>query len=160
MKKIMKKFRLSFICVMVFGMVSAIASADMIVYPSKGQTPGQQQKDDAECRQWATQNTGVDPAQLAQQPVGTAPPQQGGAVKGAAKGALLGVVGGAIAGDAGKGAAIGAGVGATAGAMRQRGANQSQQQANEQAQQERNAQMDKYNRAFQACMEGKGYIIK
>jgi hypothetical protein len=158
--KMRKIFRSFFICMAIFGLVSTLASAEMIIFPASGQTPEQQQKDDGDCRQWAIQNTGVDPVQLAQQPVGTAAPQQGGAVKGAARGALVGVVAGSIAGDAGKGAAIGAGVGATGGAIRQRDANQSQQQANDQAQQERNAQMDTYNRAFQACMEGKGYTIK
>jgi hypothetical protein len=160
MKKNKHHFLFNFICTTILWLFCTLASAEMIIFPAKGQTPEQQQKDESECRQWATGNTGVDPVQLANQPVVGSAPQQGGAVKGAARGALLGVVGGAIAGDAGKGAAIGAGVGATAGAMRQRGANQSQQQANNQAQQERNAQMDKFNRAFQACMEGKGYTVK
>jgi hypothetical protein len=73
-----------------------------IFYPAKGQ---RQQTDIGECQGWAKQNTGVDPAALAQQAgQPAAPTRQGGAVRGAA----VGAVGGAIGGDAGRGAAIGA----------------------------------------------------
>jgi len=160
MNKIKENFRRYFIYTLIFGLFSTLTSAEMIIFPAKGQTPEQQQKDEAECRGWAVQKTGVDPVQLAQQPVGTTAPKKGGAIKGAAKGALVGTVGGAIAGDTGKGAAIGAGVGAAGGAMKQGSANQAQQQADAQAQQDRNAQMDTYNRAVQACLEGKGYTVK
>ncbi|MDX9788174.1 MAG: YMGG-like glycine zipper-containing protein [Desulfobacterales bacterium] len=160
MKKIKENFNRCLIYTLIFGLISTSAFAEMIIFPAKGQTPDRQQKDEAECRGWAVQNTGIDPVKLAQQPVGGTAPQQGGAVKGAARGALVGVVAGAIAGDAGKGAAIGAGVGATGGALKQRSANQGQQQADAQAQQDRNAQMDTYNRAVQACLEGKGYTVK
>ena len=84
--------------------------AQMIIYPAKGQTAAQQQKDEGECTVWAKQNTGVDPAAVAQaqasQPAPSGP--QGERVRGAARGALAGAAVGAIAGDAGKGAAIGA----------------------------------------------------
>ena len=38
-----------------------------IIYPSKGQTPEQQNKDQGECYVWAKQQTGVDPVAVAQQ---------------------------------------------------------------------------------------------
>jgi hypothetical protein len=160
MSNIKENCRRYLIYMLIFGLFSTLASAEMIIFPAKGQTPEQQQKDESECRGWAVQKTGVDPVQLAQQPVGGTAPQKGGAVRGAAKGALVGTVGGAIAGDTGKGAAIGAGVGATGGALKQGSANKTQQQADAQAQQDRNAQMDTYNRAVQACLEGKGYTVK
>ena len=47
-----------------------------IVYPAKGQSPEQQQKDDGECYVWAKSNTGVDPATLAAG--SSAPSQRGG----------------------------------------------------------------------------------
>src|SRR5262245_48384093 len=82
-----------------------------IIYPAKGQSAKQQQKDDGECYAWAKQTTGIDPAVVAQTP----PPQQTGPatgggerVRGAARGAVGGAAIGAIAGDAGEGAAIGA----------------------------------------------------
>jgi hypothetical protein len=48
----------------------AAAAQKPIVYPSKGQSAKQQNKDDGECYVWAKQNTGYDPA---------SPPAQTGA---------------------------------------------------------------------------------
>ena len=75
---------------------------------------------------------------------------------------------GAIAGDAGQGAAIGAAAGAMhGGAQKRRGqkdaaAQQQQAQANADAQAKAaaDAQKQTYNKAFTACMEGKGYTAK
>ena len=152
------------------------------VFPSKGQNSKQQQQDEATCFNWAKGNTGFDP--LA--PPSTAPPPQQsaqqpppnpaaaaprrGAVGGAAAGAAGAAIG-AIAGDAGKGAAIGATAGALSGAAaRRQGAQaaqaQQQQQQQQQAQQTEQAQQQlagqkaNYNRAFSACLEGKGYTVR
>ena len=135
--------------------------AQPFMYPNKGQTPEQQNKDQMECQQWAVQQSGVDPYALARegQPAansGTKRP----ALKGAARGAVVGVVGGAIAGDVGKGAAIGAGVGAVGGTMRSRDQAQKQGQAQKSAEANRQQQMAAYDRAFGACMEGRGYTVK
>jgi YmgG-like glycine-zipper protein len=133
-----------------------------IIYPAKGQPPEQQQKDQGECYAWAKQTTGVDPAAVAQsgasQPAPSGP--QGERVGGAARGAVGGAAIGAIAGDAGKGAAIGAVAGTMAGGARQRrkaDAQQAQAQANQQQSQQA---ITTYNRAFGACMEGRGYVFK
>src|SRR5262249_8648004 len=107
------------------------------VYPMKGQTPEQQNRDQQECAGWAVQQTGYPPAY-------SQGPSRGGVVRGAAGGAALGAVGGAIAGDAGKGAAIGAATGGLIGGVRQHRRNT--QQAN-QAQQANDA----YRRAYAAC---------
>jgi uncharacterized protein YcfJ len=133
-----------------------------IIYPSKGQTPEQQQKDQGECAAWAKQTTGVDPAAVAQSQAAqpAAPGPQGERVAGAARGAVGGAAIGAIAGDTGKGAAIGAVAGTMAGGARQRRkaeAAQAQAQANQQQAQQALAT---YNRAFGACLEGRGYVIK
>jgi len=139
--------------------VSAMAQQP-VVYPAKGQSTKQQGKDDGECHAWAKQNTGIDPAALAQAPVQqqTGPAvgggeRVGGALMGAAGGALIG----GIAGDAGKGAAVGAVVGTMAGGSRAR---QKQQAENQQAQAQRQEQMNTFYRAYGACMEGRGYTIK
>ena len=123
--------------------VSAMA-ADLFVYPQKGQSPEQQNEDSNECYNWARSQSGVDPG---------APPAQArvgqhtrGAVGGAARGAGVG----AIAGDAGKGAAAGAVVGGVAGRRRSMAAQQQQQEATRSA----------YDRAFAACMEGRGYTVR
>jgi len=140
--------------------IAGQAQAKPIVYPAKGQSPEQQQKDDGECYVWAKNNTGIDPAVVAAAPA----PQPSGAavgggerVKGAARGALGGAAIGAIAGDTGKGAGIGAVVGTMAGGARAR-QNQSNQQASAQAQSQ--DAINTYYRAYAACMEGRGYTIK
>ena len=43
------------------------ATMDVFVFPSEGQEAGQQSKDEAECYDWATGNTGSDPFELVKQ---------------------------------------------------------------------------------------------
>ena len=141
---------------------------DLFIYPQRGQSPEQQNRDRYECHGWAVQQTGFDPtrAQTAQAPP---PPssqtQPGGEVLGgAARGAAVGAIGGAIAGDAGKGAAIGAVAGGLFGGMRRRHQYRQQQQAQEQfyAQQQSAAAQGRnaYNRAMTACLSGRGYTVQ
>lgn len=138
----------------------SVTAQQPVVYPAKGQSAEQQGKDDGECQAWAKQNTGIDPAVLAQTPV---PQKTGPAVGGGERvgGALMGAAGGAliggIVGDAGKGAAVGAVVGTMAGGSRAR---QKQQTQNQQAQAQLQEQMNTFYRAYGACMEGRGYTIK
>ncbi|BCA53058.1 hypothetical protein W02_01980 [Nitrospira sp. KM1] len=142
----------------VFVIGDASAGTETFVYPSKGQTKEQQDQDEFSCYKWAKEQAHFDPNQPMQQ--AAAPPPQGGAAKGAAKGAALGAVGGAIGGDAGKGAAVGAGVGAAAGAHKRRKAEKQQDAAGQQAEKQHEASVENYQRAFGACMEGKGYTVK
>ena len=87
--------------------------------------------------------------------------QKGGVLRGGARGAAVGAVGGAIAGDAGKGAAIGAVVGGMAGRRGKVAGDAQQQQQNEQAAAATEKElMGNFNKAFAACMEGKGYTVK
>lgn len=151
-------------------LVSTAASAQMIIYPAKGQSAEQQQKDEGECYTWAKGQTGYDPAQ-ATQPVAPPPPQQqstkGTVVKGTAVGALGGAAIGAIAGNTGKGAAIGAVGGTVVGGVRRHRQEEANQQANAQyqqqvTQQQQNAaqQQQNFQRAYAACFEGRGYTVK
>ncbi|GAB7525807.1 YMGG-like glycine zipper-containing protein [Paraburkholderia sp. 2C] len=133
-----------------------------IIYPAKGQSAQKQASDMGQCQAWAKQNTGVDPAAIAQHAANQPPPQQptGGRVRGAAGGAAVGAAVGAIAGDAGKGAAIGAAGGAVGGGIRQRHQAQSQQQQQQATQQQASQALATYNRALSACMSGRGYTIQ
>jgi Glycine-zipper domain len=124
------------------------AAHDVYVYPAKGQSAAQQDNDEYHCYRWAKDQTGFDPSASV-----AAPPPRSNALRGAAGGAALGAVGGAIGGDAGKGAAIGAGVGAVIGGVRRR--KQEQAYASAVA-----SGRDTYNRAFAACMTGKGYTVR
>jgi len=144
----------------VFTLVSTgLVEAEMFVYPKKGQSKEQQQKDQYECHLWAVDQTGVDPMKPAQPAPATAQSGGGEVVHGAARGAALGAIGGAMGGDAGKGAAIGAGVGAGAGAMRRHGREVHQQQAQQQATQQQQGSLQTYQRALGVCMEGRGYQV-
>jgi hypothetical protein len=126
-----------------------VAPGQSYVYPTRGQSPQQQQKDQGECHVWATQQSGVNPAAMAPPPSGPT----GQVVGTAARGAAIGAVGGAIGGNAGKGAAIGATTGALVGGFKRadqrRGAEQAQAQASA-----------AYSRANTACLEGRGYTVK
>ena len=135
------------------------ASAGMVIYPAKEQTPEQQKQDEYECHQWAVEQTGFDPTKT-QQVTQQQPAPKGGAIKGAAGGALVGAGIGAIAGDARKGAAIGAGAGAVGGGAKQRQQRQQQEAAAQQAQANQQAQINNYNKAKSACLEGRGYTVK
>jgi OmpA family protein len=138
---------------------AAHAQSAPIIYPSAGQSMDQQARDESDCRNWATQQTGVYPNQAPPQYYGN---QSTGApvLGGAARGAAVGAVGGAIGGDAGKGAAIGAGVGATAGLIRKNRDRRQQAQMNDQAMAQYQADLGRYNQAFAACMQGRGYAIR
>src|SRR5205814_9300847 len=138
--------------------LAGAAGAEVFVYPKQGQGQDQFQRDQFDCHNWAQGQTGVNPSQPVQ--VASAPPQQGGAIRGGARGAALGAVGGAIGGDAGKGAAIGAGVGALFGGFRRMRAMEEEQaqMANYQAQ---TAQATGgFNRAYSACLQGRGYTVQ
>jgi len=137
----------------------AFAQQAPIAYPSAGQSMEQQAQDEADCRNIATQATGVSP--YSTQPEYYSGGSSGpGAVGGAARGAALGAVGGAIAGDAGKGAAIGAAVGGTAGIIRRNRERRQEAQANQQAYNAYQADLQKYNQSFAACMSSRSYVMR
>jgi hypothetical protein len=124
--------------VLITGLTTALTitpahSQGMVIYPAKGQTPEQQNKDKGECHVWAVQQSGFDPAQ-AQAPTAPPPAQGGERARGAARGAAAGAAVGAIGGDAGKGAAAGAAAGTVAGGSRKR-QGERQQEAQTQQQQ-------------------------
>jgi hypothetical protein len=145
--------------------VPLLATAQVFIYPARGQSPQQEQFDRGQCYSWAVQQSGFDPAN----PQAYTPPPppsgapQGGPFRGAAGGAALGAVGGAIGGNAGKGAAIGAAVGGLFGLVRRaRWAEEQQQQQQSYVAQQQSAAAQgrgNYNRAFSTCMTARGYSV-
>lgn len=136
----------------------AMAQQKPVIYPAKGQSAEQQQKDDGECYVWAKNTTGVDPVALNAAPPPTAPPPKGQVAKGMMRGAVGGAVIGEVADDnAGGGAAAGAVVGGARSAQKGKQA-QAQQQSQAKASQQQ--AMSTYYRGFGACMEGRGYVLK
>jgi len=146
-----------------------VLAQEVIIYPAKGQSEDQMEQDKFQCYSWAKKETGFDPMEI---PKATAPPpqkqaQKGGAGRGAVAGAATGaIVGGIVKGKkgAGRGAVIGGGSGALIGGMRRENQRKQEEQARNQWEREQtNAYMQKrnsYNRAYGACLEGRGYTVK
>ena len=137
-------------------------SLGLYVFPSDNQDKATQESDEMACFNWAKEQTGYDPINPTKY-VGNEVDQSpdGSAVKGSAMGAAGGAAIGAIAGDAGKGAAIGAVVGGARGIRAKKSKDQQQQQANNAAANAASTDAaNDYNKAFSACMEGKGYTVK
>jgi hypothetical protein len=143
-----------------------IAQIGLFVYPAKGQSPGQQKKDEDACYGWAETNTGLTlvPGNVDAEAAGKASAKdagQGKVARGAATGAATGVAIGAITGNAGRGVAVGAVAGSVRGlrgrvkaqkAAGQAGAQQAVQ-ANQQA-------VDQFKKAAGACLQARGYSVK
>ncbi|MCU7938966.1 MAG: hypothetical protein KZQ64_06065 [gamma proteobacterium symbiont of Bathyaustriella thionipta] len=138
------------------------AMADFMIFPAKGQSNEQLEQDKFSCYGWAKQQSGFDPmkAPTTSTPAPSQEKKSGGVVKGALGGAALG----AIIGDSSRSARNAGAAGALIGGVRQSSANRKTQQNTEQwKQQEANKyanNRNQYNRAYSACLEGKGYTVK
>ena len=142
-------------------LAAGLSQAAAIVYPAKGQSQEQQTQDMGACHQWAVQQTGIDPAQLIEQVnTGDIYQRHHSALGGAAKGAITGLLIGAISGNEGKGAAIGATAGAVRGGLRGRQDLEMQYQVTANAHAEQQALLAQYDRAYGACLEGRGYTVR
>ena len=142
-------------------LVGIAVAQDLVIYPARGQSQEQMDQDKYACYTWAKQQSGFDPMQA--QSATQLPQSQGPGgerVRGAARGATVGAVAGAIGGNAGKGAAAGAAAGTMVGGMRKRDQQRQQAQVQEQQNAAYSQKQNDYNRAFSACMEGKGYTVK
>ncbi len=121
--------------------INAGSAIAQYVYPQQGQSPQQQQRDENECSNWATQQTGYRPSGSSGSSGGIISDR---ALRGAARGAGIGAIGGAIGGSAGTGAAVGAAVGGITGGIRHH---------------DEKAQRKNFDRAFASCMGGRGYTV-
>lgn len=160
----MRKKILCLVAIFSFCSLSSYAN-EPFIYPQQGQDAQQIQKDKFECYGWATEQSGFDPMQ--RPTASSAPPQQTqgpSTGRSVVRGAAIGGLGGSIGGEFGKGAAAGAAVGLLGGGIRNKSHQTSQQQQQKEwAQQqaaEYNRNRDNYNRAFGACMEGRGYTVR
>ncbi len=128
------------------------AAAQQYVFPSRGQSFEQQQRDEQYCSNWAVQQSGFNPMYAQAAPSGTPQPEPGSGARGALGGAALG----AIIGDSSHDAGVGAVVGLIGGRMlsRMRQSDQQQQQQAAQAGARQN-----YNRARATCLMGLGYTV-
>lgn len=144
----------------------SLLAQELMIYPAKGQSEKQQEKDKFECYGFAKNQSGFDP--MAPPTTSTAPPPkeapQGGVGRGAVGGGLGGALVGAIAGDAKKGAAIGAVGGGLLGGARsseqKRREEHNRQQWEQRETQQYSQNRNNYNRAYAACLEGRGYTVR
>lgn len=143
-----------------------VYAGEMIVFPAKGQSEQQMEKDKFDCYSWAKKETGFDPMQPA---TATTPPPakespKGGVGRGAARGAAIGAAVGSLDGEMGDGAKKGAAAGAIIGGIRRHSQKRQEAQAEQQWASEQatasSTMRDNYNRAYGACLEGKGYTVK
>jgi hypothetical protein len=148
--------------------LASASAQEQFYYPTKGQSAQQQEKDKYECYDWAKGQSGFDPMALpttsSPRPQGGGSSMLGGAVVGGAGGAAIGAIGGAIAGGkAGKGAAIGSATGGLLGLMGAAGENSRASHERKEWEKREAAQYasnrGNYNRAFAACMQGRGYSV-
>jgi hypothetical protein len=155
---------------------SLAATLNVYAFPQKGQSPSDQSVAEADCYNWAVQNTGSDPFQLQKQAQDQAAQTQAATQQAAAqggqgavgrealKGAAVGTLIGGISGNEGKGAAYGAAAGIIRGnrkkGQQQQAAAQSVQSQGQQMQQATAEQMDNFKKAFSVCLEGKGFMVK
>jgi len=140
-----RSISLSVLMLGVLLIAAPLTAQDLYVYPEKGQDAKQQEKDKFACYEWARDQSGFDPMQ---RPQATTPPPQ---TQAPTSSAGRGLVGGALAG-----AVIGEIANDDAGKANQQ---QEQQWAQQQAanyEQQRHG----YNRAYAACLEGRGYTVK
>jgi hypothetical protein len=137
--------------------VPALA-ATPIIYPAQGQDKAQQSKDEGECFIWARDNTGFDPLAPPSTQVAAPKQQSGRALRGAAGGAAIGAIVG-DSDDAAKGAAIGAVVGRSRQNRANRAAQEAAQSASDSAHAGAAAGRDEYDRAYAACLGGRGYTV-
>jgi hypothetical protein len=137
--------------------LARVALAEPVAYPAKGQSAEQQNKDEYECHQWATKETGVDPVALAEQSAGDGGAGAKGTAGSGLSGAGIGAMRGAADGDAAGGAMHGMMMGRLIATMRSRRQMEQQQQT---AGAEVKAQLQKYDQAYGACLTGRGYSVK
>jgi hypothetical protein len=143
MMKHMRSFFPFLVPLVLAGCVTLPTGPSVKVMPGTGKSFEQFQADDAVCRQWAGQQIGLAPQEVANQNAAT------GAVVGTVIGAGLGAAIGAASGNPGIGAAIGAGSGLLFGTSA--GANAGQVSGWE-------AQR-RYDIAYEQCMYAKGNQI-
>ena len=149
--------RLMISAAIVMALASGTAGAGLFVYPANGQSPEQQQQDQAQCYEWATNQVGFDPAYGV--PAAAPPPAQSNQVgMGLLGGGLLGgLIGGVTHGNMAQSVGIGMLVGGITGYSRQQ--SQDAQQA-QQAQYSQTAAMQQFQNAEAACLTGRGYSVR
>ncbi|MCB1916372.1 MAG: glycine zipper 2TM domain-containing protein [Rhodocyclaceae bacterium] len=150
---------------------AASPPAPPAIYPARGQDARQLARDRFECYGWAVQQSGFDPARaLVRLPrpalrVDADPPAGVGTAAGVLTGAAIGAAVSSPhhSGEAAVvGAVLGGIVGAASDSAREAEARRIESELNRRAAREGalDARGQAYQRAFSACLEGRGYTVK
>jgi len=132
------------------GAMNDAIGAEMFAYPKKGQSHEQQQADQEYCETWADQQAGSISSSLGGQSSPSQERMRGGPLRGAMRGRMIGEA----AGESNAGT-MGGGMGG--GMIRRR---IEQKRGEEQLRPAHHGKTDAHNRAFKACMEGRGYTVE
>ena len=138
-------------------------ASELYIYPNDGQSADQQKQDEFECYNFGKSQTGFDPMEI---PTATsAKPRDDGPSRGqrVMRGAAAGAAIGAITGDSSKAkkyAGAGAATGALMGGAKKRDTQRKQDDWERQQQQQYMQRRNEYNRAYAACLEGRGYTVR
>ena len=149
-------------CLLMMQVAGQAMAQELYIYAALGVCAEQQYLDKFECYNWAKNDTGFDP--MALPTTSSAAPKgqkkSGGAITGALGGAVLG---GVIA-DSSKSAKRGAVSGGLIGGVRQSSKNSKTAQKRSDWERKESANYannrNNYNRAYSACLEGRGYTVK
>jgi len=136
------------------------------VYPANEQGPQLLQHDKEACYGWASEETQFDPfaayqqAMAAQQQANAAGQRQGEVVQGAAKGAMRGLLVAAVLdNDKSEAAARGAAVGGLIGGVKRRRRGRAAKDAAAEQQAQVEARVERWDRGYVACLEGRKYTV-
>lgn len=147
---------------LVLGTMNVSLANELMIFPAKGQSNEVMEQDKFSCYGWAKGQTGFDPMRA---PTTTTPsPSQAKKSGGIVRGGLGGAALGAIIGDSSKSAKRGMAAGALIGGVRQRSSNNTNEQKTAEWEQREASNYannrNQYNRAYSACLEGKGYTVR
>jgi len=135
---------------------------ELYIYPAKDQSAEQQEKDKYECYNWAKNDTGFDPMAVPRATTSApkAEKKKGGALKGAAAGAVAGKVLGNSSKTTKRSAAAGGLIGGVSQSSKNAKAEQKQKDWEQKESANYANNRNNYNRAYSACLEGRGYTVK
>jgi hypothetical protein len=138
---------------------------ELYVYPAKGQSDEQLDRDRYECHMWAVRQTGFDPSVAQTGPAAERPRVRASRPSDTSDNVMRGAVAGAIIGsvvssprERGEGALVGATAGAVIGAAAsQADASTAEMRKRRIAVPPADPRASGYTRALSACLEGRGY---
>ena len=147
--------------ILCFALIPHLFADDFIIYPNKGQSEKQEEKDKYDCYEWARRESSFDPSEETPPTASSGGGSSNydvakGAVGGAAAGAAIGEI---VSHDAGMGAAIGLLSGGLFGSIHKSNQEKKHREAQQQEQYAYASEKNRYDRAYKACLEGRGYTV-